>query len=141
MTRPRVLAAILIVILLVTVRPWYGFVGHSHWANVEWVPFSHGVRPFDCVANVLLFVPLGAALTWGRFGGGEAPLPGGRSPWKSPRAAIVQATIAGALLSMAVELYQVYCHGHFPTMTDVLTNTTGAWLGAWFGASTSRSRP
>lgn len=138
MTRARALAVILFVILMVTVRPWYGFVGHSHWSNVEWIPFSHGLRPFDCVANVLLFVPLGAVLTWGRTGGGGPPLQGGRIRWGSAGAAIARATIAGALLSMAIELYQVYCHGHFPTMTDVLTNTTGTWLGAWLGVARSR---
>jgi glycopeptide antibiotics resistance protein len=121
--RALVLAGVLLVILLVTVRPWYGFVGHSHWQLVEWVPFSAGVRPFDIIANVMLFVPFGAALAWRR---------GGR--------AVLFATVAGALLSLSVELYQVYCHGHFPTMTDVLTNTSGTLLGAALGAWGFRNR-
>lgn len=123
MNRAPVLAAVLAVILLVTVRPWYGFVGHSHWQLVEWVPFSAGVRPFDIIANVSLFMPLGAVLAWRR---------GAR--------AVFLATLAGALLSLSIELYQVYCHGHFPTMTDVLTNTSGTLLGAALGAWRFRSR-
>lgn len=112
------LAGILTVILFVTTGgPWSRFVGHSHWPLVEWVPFSRGVYPFDIVANVALFVPLGLTLAWGRS-----------------RRALLFVTMAGALLSMAIELYQVYTHGRLATMTDVLTNTCGTTLGASLAA-------
>lgn len=105
--------AITLVIALVTVRPWSGFVGHSHWQLVEWVPFTVVFSPRDIVANTLLFVPFGFAFGWHRR-----------------RPPIRRAVVTAALFSMSVELYQVYCHNHFPTTADVLTNTLGAWIGA-----------
>lgn len=114
MKRAVLLAGTLAVILFVTTGgPWSRFVGHSHWALVEWVPFTRGVYPFDIVVNVALFVPLGLGLAWGR----------------GPRARLA-ATIIGVLLSLSIELFQVYTHGRLATITDVLTNTCGAAIGA-----------
>ncbi len=130
MRRALLLAGILSVILFITTGgPWSRFVGHSHWELVEWVPFSRGVWRFDIIANIALFVPFGATVAWRRSG-----------------RVVVLVILAGALLSIAIELYQVYCHGRFATMTDVLTNTCGAALGASLAArrssfSTSRPRP
>ncbi len=124
MKRALVLAAILSVILFITTGgPWSSFVGHSHWATVEWVPFSRGIYPFDIVANVTLFLPLGLALAWGRS-----------------RRALLYATLAGAALSIAIELYQVYTHGRIATATDVLTNTCGTALGATLAEKTLSAR-
>lgn len=108
------------VIVAVTTMPWsVYYVGHSHWAHVEWVPFTRWVRPLDVVLNIALFIPLGAsaAAAW------SSPDPGSTARRR-------RAIVAGAcLLSVSVELFQVYCHGRLPTTTDVLTNTLGAWLG------------
>ncbi|MCC6162750.1 MAG: hypothetical protein IT182_05310 [Acidobacteria bacterium] len=57
------LAASVVVVLAVTTTPWSAYVGHSHWADVEWVPFTRTLRPLDFLLNVLLFVPFGAAAT------------------------------------------------------------------------------
>lgn len=100
-------------IIVATTWPPASFVGHAHWDQVEWIPFTGGFRPLDILANLALFVPLGWSLAWGRH-----------------RSRARQAAVAGLLLSLAIELFQVYCHGHFPTMTDVAANTAGAWLGA-----------
>lgn len=81
---------------------------------MEWIPFSRYRRPFDVVANVLLFVPLGATLGWGGI---------------DPRRVRV-AICAGLALAIAVELSQVYTHNRIATTSDVITNTTGAWIGA-----------
>ena len=130
MRRPLLLGGILSVILFITTGgPWSRFVGHSHWQLVEWVPFSAGVRPFDIIANVALFVPLGATLAWRRR-----------------RLTVILTILAGLLLSTSIELYQVYCHGRFATMTDVLTNTCGTAIGATLAARqtlqvTARPRP
>jgi len=112
--RALLLAGILAVILLVTTGgPWSGFVGHSHWPLVEWVPFSRGLYPFDIVANMALFVPLGLALAWGHG-----------------RRALLAATLAGALFSLSIEGYQVYTHDRLATITDILSNTCGTAIGA-----------
>src|SRR5438477_655175 len=40
--------------------PWGDFHGHTHWANVGWIPFvSPPVRVLDIAENLLLFAPLG----------------------------------------------------------------------------------
>lgn len=117
MTRARrrglLLFLVVAAIVVITTRPFSTYVGHSHWDLVEWVPFIGGIYPFDIVANVLLFTPFGAVFAWSRR-----------------RRPIARAVLAGALLSLVIELYQVYCHGHFPGMTDVLTDSCGTWLGA-----------
>jgi glycopeptide antibiotics resistance protein len=104
----------LALILLATTWPISRFQDHAHWADVEWVPFSEFVRPFDIVANVLLFVPFGMALAWG-----------------ADRRHVRRAVLAALALALAVELSQVYTHNRIATTTDVITNTAGAWLGAW----------
>jgi glycopeptide antibiotics resistance protein len=103
-------------ILALTTLPFSDFVGHPHWARVEWVPFSAGLRPLDFLANVLLFLPFGLFAPWGGH------------PSARRRLALVAA--AACLLSLSVEYYQVFCHGRMPAMSDVLANTLGAALGA-----------
>jgi glycopeptide antibiotics resistance protein len=63
------------------------------------------------LANTLLFVPVGFSCAMsGRGVGGAA--------------------VIGGAFSMAVEMYQVYCHGRFPSATDVWWNVTGTAVGA-----------
>lgn len=110
-------------IVMATTMPWsWYFVGHAHWANVEWVPFSRRVRPDDFILNVLLFVPFG--FTAVRVLEVDDHAPGGR---RVPVAGLI--VVAAGLLSLSVELFQVYCHGRMPTSVDVISNTLGAWLG------------
>lgn len=107
----------ILVIVVATTMPWgWYYVGHSHWDRVEWLPFSRTVRPLDFVLNVLLFVPFGLSATVAVARDAQE-----RRPW--------QVMLAAIALSLAVELFQVFCHGRQPTMTDVLSNTLGAWLG------------
>lgn len=65
----------------------------------------------DLVANVGLFVPFGLAAGWRA-----------KSPWR--------VVLAGALLSTTVELLQMVIPGRDPSLRDILSNTTGAALGA-----------
>ena len=67
-------------IVAATTMPWsIYYVGHSHWARVEWVPFSRRVRPVDFLLNILLFLPFGysasAFLGRDRSPSGPSPRP------------------------------------------------------------------
>ncbi|HUU35569.1 MAG TPA: VanZ family protein [Vicinamibacterales bacterium] len=114
----------LILIVLATTWPLSRFQSHAHWASVEWIPFSKFVRPIDVVANVLLFVPFGVAFSWG-----------GTTDRRYRRA------VAWALAcSVAVELGQVYTHNRVPSVTDLMANSAGAWLGAYWAVRRHRQR-
>ena len=116
------LLASIAAILAVTLLPWSNFVGHSHWGQVQWLPF-YGRRLdwFDMAANVALFVPLGY------FAGGfsSARLRMNRTLW---------VLLGATLLSTSVELMQVYSHRRFPSATDICCNVAGAALGLMLAA-------
>jgi VanZ family protein len=72
----------------------------------------------DTIANVLLYVPFGLFLALvlpARFGAG---------------ARSVGTTGAGFVLSAAIEITQLYDVGRHTSLYDLITNTTGAALGA-----------
>lgn len=109
-------------VILGCVVPWIGFQWHSHWSRVGWVPFVSGpILLRDLTANVALYVPFGWYFV-------RRPSAGARA-WR-------WAVLAGVGLSLATELTQVYSHGRFPTMTDVVTNGMGAFIGALLGRVT-----
>lgn len=121
------LLASLALIVMATTMPWSWFyVGHPHWASVEWIPFTRRVRPLDFVLNLLLFVPFGWSALRVFAGAGE----GDSSPRSTRRGVMLWIIAAGCLLSVSVELFQVYSHGRIATSADVLSNTIGTWLGA-----------
>lgn len=101
-------------VVVAVVVPWTSWVGHAHWGRVEWMPFTPPLRKRDIVLNVLLYVPLGFCVVrdgrWGRR--------------------VVSVLAVGLGLSLMTETTQVFSHGRFPAMTDVVTNTAGAWIGA-----------
>lgn len=73
----------------------------------------------DIAANVLLYLPLGACLTWllaARLGG---------------LAAAIVATLAAAALSFAIEFAQLYETRRVASLADLAYNTVGAFAGAW----------
>lgn len=114
----------LALVMLATTWPLSRFQPHAHWASVEWIPFSKFVRPFDFVANILLFVPFGVAFGWGG----------------TTARRIRRAVAWGLVLSLAVEYGQIYTHNRVASLTDVLTNTLGAWLGAYWAVQQQRAR-
>ncbi len=116
--------AALALVLLATTWPISDFQDHPHWFRVEWLPFSQYQRPFDVVANVLLFVPFGAAAAAGA----------------TDRRRVRLVMYAGLALALAVELSQVYTHNRVATTTDIITNTAGAWLGARWAVGRARER-
>lgn len=92
--------------------------------QLSWARAGHS----DRVANVLLYVPLGFCLSlWldGRL---------------RHRGAVIVATLFGALLSLAIEVAQVFISLRVPSLWDVTLNTGGAFCGAiggvaWFALS------
>ena len=110
--------ALWVAVILFVVTPWYGIRDHSHWARVQWIPFvSPPIRIWDILLNVLFYVP---------FGFMYVRRSSSRRLWK--------AVVAAALLSAVTEVSQVYSHGRFPSTTDLICNTVGAYLGAiWAG--------
>jgi glycopeptide antibiotics resistance protein len=99
------------------VLPWSNFQGHSHWAKVCWIPFSdHQLAGFwlDVCQNIVLVVPFG-------FMGIQARV---RPP---------QIVILAAILMASGELFQVYCHNRFPSMTDITSGTVGGLIGVLIG--------
>lgn len=69
----------------------------------------------DAVKNVLLYVPFGF------FYGQARP--------RSRKSVVIKVALFTAILSVSCELFQVFCHGRHPTMTDVSTNLMGGLLG------------
>jgi glycopeptide antibiotics resistance protein len=99
------------------ILPWSNFQGHSHWAKVCWIPFGDRHLPgfwLDLCQNVVLLLPFG-------FTGVRAA------------ARPTQIVMLAALLMICGELFQVYCHNRFPSMTDVTAGTAGAWIGVLAG--------
>jgi glycopeptide antibiotics resistance protein len=113
----RRLLVLWILVLLLVLLPWWSVTNHPHWYKVGWIPFlSAPFRPFDIVANVLLFVPYGWLA--------------GRS-LSSRRRAWTLGLAGAALISLAAEYAQVYSHSRFPSATDVVCNLAGAAVGLW----------
>ena len=103
-------------ILVLTLWPPDAFRAHGHWERISWVPFADPWgKPWELVANVLLFAPFGYL--------GTRALGAGR------RAALAVA-LCGLALSLAVETAQIFAHDHFPSATDVVANLLGAGAGA-----------
>jgi hypothetical protein len=123
------LTIVAVAVIAAAVVPWGDFQNHPHWGRVGWLPFvpSEGpVRLRDVIANVILFLPLGAAIAW------------------NATASSVYAAAAGAAISMVAEATQIYSHGRFPSATDVVTNTCGAYVAAtlthrWRSRNSARS--
>lgn len=86
------------------------------------VPREPAAVVFEFLANVVLFVPFGllVSIVWPRW-----------SPWL--------VIGLGCLMSIAIELVQFALPTRFPTVSDVIANTTGAAIGyllvAWWRLS------
>src|SRR4051794_10778435 len=113
--KARLFLLLAIALIVLTVFPWGDFQGHTHWDKVGWIPFvSPPVRRRDIVANLLLFMPFGAAVA----------LNVRRSR------AVGIASLSGATMSFIGEATQLYSHTRFPSATDFVTNTVGAAVAA-----------
>lgn len=99
------LGYVALIIVLLTLNPFY-FVRPTH------VQLSLLVVPRDLIQNIILFLPMGYLyrLTSGSRRG---------------------ALLLGATLSASVEAIQLFMPMRFPSPVDLVTNTLGAWVGAW----------
>jgi VanZ family protein len=88
------------------------------WRDLLWLPMSRYTR-FDFWANYLAYQPLGMLL-------GLAWLRGGRSPWRAG----LQAALAGAGLSLAMEWTQYLLPLRVPSRVDWALNSAGTLTGA-----------
>ncbi|MEI8165061.1 MAG: VanZ family protein [Chloroflexales bacterium] len=108
-TGARLAAAMLgyfaFLIVLLTLDPFY-------FELPAQIQIDLRVRPSDIIENVILFLPLGFLY---RLTGG------------SRRGAI----ILGAALSLGVETAQLFVPVRTTSPMDFMSNTLGAWLGAW----------
>ncbi|WP_101847233.1 VanZ family protein [Zhihengliuella sp. ISTPL4] len=92
-----------------------GLVGvMAAWvAEAGVAPYQQSAVVLEILANVVLFVPVGLLL-----------------PFAWPRLRLWQVTLAGGLLSVVIETVQGLMPSRFPTLSDVIANTTGTFLGA-----------
>jgi glycopeptide antibiotics resistance protein len=109
-----------IAVVAVASGPWFGVVDRPQWHRVTWVPF-HGFedRPSDVVVNFLLFVPFGWSFAKTR------------RVARHPAAAALAATVASAaVVSIAVEIPQLFYRLRDPSATDVVMAMCGAGAGS-----------
>jgi glycopeptide antibiotics resistance protein len=114
-----VLAYMLCVTLTITLLPFH-FSWPTHWR----VMTSGG--PLDVVANVLLFIPLGALFR--------------AATRLSRRHAVIGALAAGLLMSMAIEALQLFEPERYSSVVDVVANSAGAWIGSLIYGRISRQK-
>ncbi len=117
--------------LLIVYASGYPF---SSWHNIGIKPFAFFAAPFphywtkfDVVTNVIGYAPFGILTVFALY------------PALRGIAAFVLATIAGILLSGAIEAVQTYLPSRVPSNLDLLANSAGACLGALVGVLLSRS--
>ncbi|HTL62080.1 MAG TPA: VanZ family protein [Nitrospira sp.] len=113
-----VLVAWILIIIVLCTFPWW--VESPRWARVRWIPLVDMFRSYrllrDALANCFLYVPLGFAYA--------------RMQGTYHLKFVGEAAIVGFLLSVACEFYQIFSPVRFPSMTDVVMNTIGAFAGA-----------
>lgn len=104
-----------VVVIAIVSGPWFGIVTHPQWNRVTLVPF-HGSedRPRDMAVNLLMFVPFGWSFAKSRGG----------------RVTTLQAIAAGALVSVAVEIPQLFYKLRDPSATDVVMAIIGTATGS-----------
>jgi glycopeptide antibiotics resistance protein len=121
-----------ILVVAVVSGPWFGFSAEPQWHRVTWIPFrGFEDKPRDVLANFLLFVPFGFSFAWDRVG----------------RSQILAAVLAGSIVSICVEVPQLFYRMRDPSATDVLMAVCGAAAGsvaakalAWGHSSGTASR-
>ena len=113
---PKLLPWVTIVTIVLALTWPLRFESHGHWENVIWPPFSRLNSGFDFLQNILLFLPFGYFSAKSRY----------RDGWRT----VLLISLAGACLSFAGELCQVFIHFRSPSSTDIVMNTVGACVGS-----------
>lgn len=129
--RRGLLWLLLVVLALIPLFPLTNFVGHPRWGEIRWIPFQDFslTKNFliDIIGNIGWFIVFGYFLHY---------LLAEDSSSMRPIAKVVLITVC---ISLSIEFFQIFCRHRTPSMTDVLCNTVGAGLGAYF-FELSRSR-
>jgi VanZ family protein len=107
-----VLAYLAVIVAVVTLSPFRFVLPPVNALVTSWLAF-------DVVMNVVMFVPLGFIHRLARP--------------RATGAVWVGAMLWGAALSGLVEAAQFFTPGRFPAVSDLITNTAGAGIGAWLG--------
>jgi len=101
----------------------------SRVADIQWVPFTanegHRSSLSDVIQNVMLFIP------WGMLGFFAYA----KRSW----ADVLKIVSMGMLLSSTVELLQLLTVDRISSVTDIITNTTGSFIGAAIALKTHGS--
>ena len=114
----------LAVLFLTPAFPLNNFVGHPHWETIRWIPFQDfSLTPnilVDIIGNIGWFMICGYLLHYW--------MDEDSSSFRS----IATVVLIAAGVSLSLEFFQVFCHNRTPSMTDVICDTVGACLGAYF---------
>jgi len=104
-----------ILAIAVASGPWFGVVARPQWERVTWVPF-HGFedKPRDVLVNMLLFVPFGWSFAKSRRG----------------EIGTASAVAAAGIVSIAVEIPQLFYRLRDPSATDVVMALCGSAVGS-----------
>src|SRR5512134_2003381 len=123
LTAPLLLAVAVALILYVSLYPFrLDTGGPTALQALGLLTWARASRT-DMLNNVLLYVPLGFCVAliveprWGRV------------------AALAVATLAGAVLSLTMELVQASIAPRVPSLTDLTLNTAGTAVGALAGSA------
>jgi VanZ family protein len=130
------LAAVLYAVglCMVTVSPL------NSWRTIPQPPWEYLFAPwprywtgFDVLVNVIAYIPLGLLIS-------RAVTRRRRiSPWR-PLQGFLLALMLGLLLSVVLEALQTYLPSRRPSILDVVTNTVGTAIGAFFSSVYAQSR-
>ncbi len=99
---------IVIVMFLITLIPF-------EFCIPEKIQFSWGTDAEDFFTNIILFLPVGFIFRLCRRTNQDR--------------FCLHALILGTLLSVAIEFAQLFVHGRYTSIIDVITNGSGAWIG------------
>jgi VanZ family protein len=122
------LAVIAFLIVFGSLYPFsFSLAGPEALARLGTLPRA-GTTRSDVAANVLLYLPLGAALCW---------LLAART---GAAVAVTVATLAAAGLSFAIESAQLFETRRVASLADFACNTAGAFAGACLALAIARTR-
>ena len=116
-----------ILVVIAASGPWFGLVREPQWDRVTWVPFQgFEDTPRDMIVNVLLYVPFGWSFVKRRT---------------SRASGVLGAIGAATLVSIAVEVPQLFYRLRDPSATDVVMAICGAVAGSLASQTLYRSDP
>ena len=115
-----------VAVIAVASGPWFGIIGHPQWDRLTLVPFTGSEdKPKDMAVNMLLFVPFGWSFAKSRGG----------------RVSMAAAIGAAALVSIAVEIPQLFYKLRDPSATDVVMAVIGSAAGSLASQAFHRRDP